>query len=67
MQMVKVKSVTEIIVPKYSELSIERIWPLVQATEDLNLYFPDYSSHQYPYRKFMYAIWVPLEVDFWKI
>ena len=48
MQMIKVESVTEIIVPRYSELSVERIWPLIQATEDLNLYFPDYSSNLYP-------------------
>ena len=56
MQMVKVESVTEIIVPRYNELSVERIWPLVQVAEDLNSYFPDYSSHQFPDRKFMYTI-----------
>ena len=54
--MVKAERVTEIIVPRYNELSFERIWPLAQATEDLNSYFPDYSSHQFPDRKFMYAI-----------
>ena len=56
MQMVKAESVTEIIVPRYNELSVERIWSLVQAAEDLNSYFPDYSSHQFPGRKFMYVI-----------
>ena len=44
MQMVKAESVTEIIVPRYNELSVEYILPLVQTAEDLSSYFPDYLS-----------------------
>ena len=55
MQMVKAESVTEIIVPRYNNISVERIGHLSKR-QILNSYFPDYSSHQFPDRKFMYII-----------
>ena len=54
--MLKAEKVSEIVVPRYKELSVESIWPLVKCAEDLYSHFPDYSANQLPDRRFMYAI-----------
>ena len=45
-----------IIVPKYSELSISKIWPFVKEIEDLNAYFPDLEEVEYPEREYLWTI-----------
>ena len=54
--MLKQNEVIKIIVPRYEELKVEQVWPLVKEIDDLMLYFPDYGDKQYPDRKFMYSI-----------
>ena len=54
--MLKQSQVVEIIVPRYAELRVDKIWPLVNEIENLTCYFPDYSQKQQPDRKFMYSI-----------
>ena len=54
--MLKQKEVTIIDIPKYEELSVKNIWPLVKAANDLCEYFPDYSDKQVPDRDFMFSI-----------
>ena len=34
--------VTEIFVPRYAELLVQEIWPLIKEVEELIIYFPDY-------------------------
>ena len=54
--MLKQNEVIKIIVPRYEELKVEQVWPLIKEIDDLMLYFPDYGDKQYPDRKFMYSI-----------
>ena len=54
--MVKLVNVSEIIVSRYKELSVEHIWPLAKDVTDLNWYFTNYTKSQLPDRTFMYAI-----------
>ena len=43
-------------VPRYSELSVEEIWPMIKEVADIMVYFPDYSGKQMPDRDYMYSI-----------
>ena len=54
--MIKQKDINTIEVPKYAELSVAKIWPLVKKADDLLLYFPDYLSKQVPDRDHMFSI-----------
>ena len=48
--------ITEIIVPRYKEFSVKNIWPFVKEVDELSIYFPDYTEHQLPDRRFMFVI-----------
>ena len=43
-------------VPRFKELSVFKVWPLVTEVNYLMLYFPDYKSNQMTERSFMYSI-----------
>ena len=34
----------EVIVPKFKELSVENIWPMVKDVPELNKFFPDFKD-----------------------
>ena len=61
--MLKQSRVVEIIVPRYAELKVENIWAFVKESEELLIYFPDYSRKQLPDRRFMYTILATLCLD----
>ena len=44
------------IVPKYPELSVDKVWSFVKKNKELISYFPDYSENQLPERDFMLAV-----------
>ena len=50
----KQSHVADTMIPRYSELKVENIWPLVK--EELINYFSDYGQKQLPDRKFMFSI-----------
>ena len=43
-------------VPKYSEISVEKLWSFVQECEDILQYFPDMDEGKLPERDFMMGI-----------
>ena len=49
--------------PRYQELSVDKVWPLVREVEDLAQYFPDYKENQLPDRRFMFAILATFRFD----
>ena len=61
--MLKQNKVTEIIIPKYNELKVGKVWPLVKEAEDLMEYFSDYGPKQLPDRRFMYSILATLRYN----
>ena len=44
------------IVPRYAELTVEKIWEKVKEVSSLMFYFPDYLSGQNPERDYLIAI-----------
>ena len=44
------------VVPKYSELSLSKMWTHVKTDPDLMAYFPDYLESQLPDRDYMFSI-----------
>ena len=54
--MLKQSQVVEIIVSRYAEFRVDKLWSLVNEIGNLTYYFADYSQKQQPYRKFMYSI-----------
>ena len=67
LQLLKRNKVIEILIPRFKELSVENIWPLVKDAEDLNEYFPDYNPNQLPERSYMFSIWATLRYEELKI
>ena len=59
----KNSSITEIIVPRYQELSVEQIWPMIKDFDDIAIYFPDYTEKHKPDRDYMYSILSTLRYD----
>ena len=55
--------ITEIIVHRYPELSVEQIWPMIKDFDDIAIYFPDYAEKQKPDRDYMYSILSTLRYD----
>ena len=43
-------------VPKYKELSVGAIWPVVKAIDYINQYFPDFGESELPDRQFMWDV-----------
>ena len=41
--------------PRYQELSVDKVWPLVREVKDLAQYFPYYKENQLSDRRFMFA------------
>ena len=54
--MLKQKDVITIEVPKYAELSVAKIWPLIKEIDYLLQYFPDYLPKQIPDRDHMFTV-----------
>ena len=59
----KQSKVIEIIIPRYNELKVSNVWPLMNDTDDLMDYFPDYDQKQLPDRRFMYSILATFRYD----
>ena len=53
--MLKQSRVVEIIVPRYAELRVDKLWPLVNEIENLAFYFPEYS-HKTTARQKVYVL-----------
>ena len=54
--MVNTFQVSQIVVPKYSEISVAKIWSYVKEIPDLLEYFPDYDEGQLPERAFLFGV-----------
>ena len=52
-----------IAVPKYSEISVEKLWKFVQECEDLKEYFPDMEDGTLPERDFLMGLLCTLKSD----
>ena len=46
----------EVIVPKFKELSVEYIWPMVKDVPELNKFFLDFKDKKKCDRKYMFQI-----------
>lgn len=52
-----------LLVPKYRELSVRRVWDYVKEIPELCSYFPDYSEKQTPEKDFLFTILTALRPD----
>ena len=52
-----------ILVPKYSELSIAKLWLSIKELPELNKYFPDLKENELPERNYTWAIISTLKQD----
>ena len=50
-------------VPKYPELSVEKLWEFIQEWDDLTDYFPEFEDSKLPERDFMIGILSTLRGD----
>ena len=50
-------------VPKYSELSIAKLWPNIKEVPELNIYFPDLKENELPERKYTWSVISTLKPD----
>ena len=48
--------VTSLIVPRFKELSISKIWSMIQEIDDVMIYFPDYKPNEKPERSYLIAV-----------
>ena len=49
--------------PRFKELSVSSIWPLVKDASDLLEYFSDYQATKIPDRKYLFAILATFRFD----
>ena len=54
---------TNLVILKFRELSLEKILPMVKETEDIIKYFSDYRESQTIDRKYMFQILITLRFD----
>ena len=50
-------------VPKYAELSVDKLWAFVKQWDDLMMYFPDLEESQQPERSFILSILSTLRLE----
>jgi hypothetical protein len=43
-------------VPKYAELAVSKVWPLVKEVPELMMFFPNFETNQLPEKEFMWTI-----------
>ena len=55
LKIVKRVKIIELIVPKYQELSVDKLLFFVKSVEDLACYFTDYIEKQLSNKKFIFA------------
>ena len=48
--------ITSVIVPKYKELGVSKIWNYILQIKDLIDYFPNYQNNEFPEREFMWTV-----------
>ena len=53
-------------VPKYAELSAEKLWAFIQEWDGLLEYFPDIDSNKLPERDFMLGVLSTLRKVNWE-
>ena len=53
----------EVIVPKFKELSVEYIWPMVKDVPELNKFYPDFKDKKKCDRKYMFQILATMRHD----
>ena len=63
MKIMKQAKIVDIIIPRYEELKVENVWPLVKQNDDIIVYFPDISPKELPDRRFMYSILTTLRFE----
>ena len=56
MKIMKQAKIVDITIPRYDELKVENVWPLIKQNDDIMVYFPDISLKELPDRRFMYSI-----------
>ena len=54
--MLKNDAISDIQVPKYSGISVKKIWDYVKGCDDLMVYFPDLDEGQLPERKYIFRV-----------
>ena len=50
------KDVAMQVVPKYPELSVDKVWAQLSQNEQAKKYFPDYAKGQAPERDYLFGI-----------
>lgn len=43
-------------VPRYPELSVDKIWSFIKGMDKFSRHFPNYSSNQLPHRDYMWNV-----------
>ena len=51
----KKHKVIRILVPRYSELSVDEIWSMIKEINDIMEYFKDYTKKQIPESKYLFS------------
>ena len=52
----KRRDVAEIEVPRFQELSVQKMWPLVKEDDELNQYFPNHTNKELRNRDYMFSV-----------
>ena len=52
----KKDNVTEILLPRYSELSAQEIWTLIKDVDEIMTYFHDYTDKKAPERDYIFSV-----------
>ena len=53
----------ELSIPKFREVAVEKIWPIIKEVPDLIIYFPDYKANQKSERKYMFQLLATLRYE----
>ena len=46
--MLKVSDINELIIPNYSEISVDNLWEKFKDDDEVKMYFPDFTDKQKP-------------------
>ena len=57
------KDVVHFEIPKYPELAVKNVWPLIKTNEVLFAYFPDLKESQFPEKEYMYGVLSTIKPD----
>ena len=52
--------------PCWPELGVKHIWPKVKQDKEVNVYFPNYSDHEFPPRDYFWNVLARIKPEFYQ-